>query len=134
MLLLLARRLADGVQPSALEQALGAERVQRLPVGPLSVGALHRFLRDRLDRPFARQTLLRIHERSGGNPFFALELARVLDADVDPLQPLPVPETLEELVRARIAELPAGHSRGARARLGVGDALGVAPRAGRRCG
>src|SRR5262249_33488210 len=30
-----------------------------------------------------------------------------LDADVDPLAPLPVPETLEELLRARIAGLPA---------------------------
>ena len=102
-------------------------------VGPLSVGALHRFLRDRLGRPFARQTLLRIHERSGGNPFFALELARVLDADVDPLQPLPVPETLEELVRARLAGLPAADARSARARLGLGHGVGVAPRArGRR--
>ena len=62
VLVLLARRLVDGAQPSGLEQALSAECVQRLPVGPLSVGALHRFLRDRLDRTFARQTLLRIHE------------------------------------------------------------------------
>ena len=107
VLVLLARRVADGGQISGLEQALGAERVQRLTVGPLSVGALHRFLRDRLGTSFARQTLLRIHERSGGNPFFALELARVLDADLDLLQPLPVPETLEELVRARISGLPA---------------------------
>jgi len=105
--LLLARRLVDGAQPSGLEQALGAERVRRVPVGPLSVGALHRLLRDRLGIAFARQTLLRIHETSGGNPFFALEVARVLDADVDPLRPLPVPETLEELVRARLSGLPA---------------------------
>lgn len=103
---LLARRRVDGAPPTELERALGAEGVRRLPVGPLSAGALHRFLRDRLGRAFARQTLLRIHERSGGNPFFALELARVLDASVDPLQPLPVPETLEELVRARISGLP----------------------------
>jgi DNA-binding CsgD family transcriptional regulator len=121
VLLLLARRLVDGAQPSGIEQTLGAERVQRLPVGPLSVGALHRFLRDRLGRPFARQTLLRIHERSGGNPFFALELARVLDADVDPLQPLPVPETLEELVRARISGLPAS----TREALVLASALGT---------
>jgi len=107
VLLLLARRLDDSSRPAELEQAVGAESLRRLPVGPLSLGALHRFLRDRLGRPFARQTLVRIHERSGGNPFFALELARVLDADVDPIQPLPVPETLEELVRARIAALPA---------------------------
>jgi DNA-binding CsgD family transcriptional regulator len=106
ILLLLARRLIEGRHRSELERALGAERVRQLVVGPLSVGALHRFLRDRLDRPFARQTLLRIYERSDGNPFFALELARVLDADADPLHPLPVPETLEELVRARIDELP----------------------------
>ena len=56
---------------------------------------------------FARQTLLRIHERSGGNPFFALELARQLAEDLDPLQPLPVPERLDELLRARLAGLPA---------------------------
>jgi len=47
LLLLLARRFADGVQPSSLEVAIGAERVQRVPVGPISVGALHRFLRGR---------------------------------------------------------------------------------------
>jgi DNA-binding CsgD family transcriptional regulator len=106
VLLLLARRLVEGPQLSELERALGTESVHRLAVGPLSVGALHRVLHDRLGRSFARQTLLRIHERSGGNPFFALELARALDADVDPLQPLPLPETLEELVRARISGLP----------------------------
>ncbi len=121
VLLLLARRLVEGAQLSELEQALGTERVHRLAVGPLSVGALHRVLRDRLGRPFARQTLLRIHERSGGNPFFALELARVLDADVDPFQPLPVPETLEELVRARISGLPVS----TRKALALAAALGT---------
>jgi DNA-binding CsgD family transcriptional regulator len=119
--LLLARRLAEGAHQSEVEQAVGAGRVRHLVVAPLSVGALHRFLRDRVDRPFARQTLLRIHERSGGNPFFALELARVLDANVDPLQPLPVPETLEELVRTRIDELPTA----TRQALALASALGT---------
>ncbi len=72
VLMLLARRLADGTQPSGIDQALGTEQVRRMPVGPLSVGALHQFLHHRLGRSFARQTLVRIHERSGGNPFFAL--------------------------------------------------------------
>jgi DNA-binding CsgD family transcriptional regulator len=107
VLSLLARRLGDGTRRSEIERALGGERLQRLPVGPLSIGAIHRLLLDRLGRPFPRQTLLRIHEASGGNPFFALELARVLALDVDPLEPLPVPETLDELVRARLAGLPA---------------------------
>ena len=134
ILLLLARRLAEGVQPSALERALGEERVQRVPVAPLSVGALHRFLHDRLGRSFAHQTLVRIHERSGGNPFFALEVARVSTQNVDPLQPLPVPETLEELVRARISGAPPLTREGARHRVGLGHAVRVAPRACRRCG
>jgi DNA-binding CsgD family transcriptional regulator len=106
VLLLFARRTADHAPPTDVEQALPPDRVRLLSVGPLSIGALHQLLRDRLGRTFARQTLLRIHERSGGNPFFALELARVLETDVDALEPLPVPKTLEELLRARIAGLP----------------------------
>ena len=104
---LLARRSADGAQPSEIEQALGEENVERLSLGPLSVGALHRLLRDRMDRAFARQTLLRIHERSGGNPFYALELGRAVGLEVDPTQPLPVPQTLDGLLRARLTGLPA---------------------------
>jgi DNA-binding CsgD family transcriptional regulator len=107
VLLLLARRCADGAQPSEIEQALADENVRRLPLRPLSVGALHMLLRDRVHRAFARQTLLRIHERSGGNPFYALELARALGSEVDLTQPLPVPQTLEGLVRARLTGLPA---------------------------
>jgi DNA-binding CsgD family transcriptional regulator len=105
VVLLLARRLDHTAQPSALEQSLGPASMQELAVGPLSLGALHRLLRDRFGRSFARQTLLRIHKTSGGNPFFALELARVLNVEIDPVQH--VPETLEQLVRARIAALPA---------------------------
>jgi DNA-binding CsgD family transcriptional regulator len=124
LLLLLTRRVVDRSQLSELERALGTERVERLLVGPLSVGALHQFLRDRLSKPFARQTLLRVHERSGGNPFFALELARVLDADLNPFSPLPVPETLEELVRARLSGLPPS----TREALALAAVVGTAPK------
>src|SRR5207237_429530 len=82
--------------------------------------ATHRFLRNRLGRPFARQTLLRIHEQSGGNPFYALELARVLDANFDAAHPLPIPETLEALVRGRVSGLPAD----TRAALALAAAFG----------
>lgn len=123
VLLLLANRRVDRPQPTQLEQALVAERVRRLPLGPLSLGAVHQFLRDRLGRAFARQTLLRIHEQSGGNPFFALELGRVLDAEgVSPVDPFPVPETLDGLLRARIAGLP----KSTREALEVASALGTA--------
>lgn len=102
---LLARRVGEATGQPELERATG-ERLTRLAVGPLSIGALHRFLHDRLEASFPRQTLLRIHERSGGNPFVALEIARVLPEEVDPLLPLPVPHAVEELLRARLTVLP----------------------------
>ena len=106
ILVLLARRTDEEPQQSELEHALGADRLQHLVVGPLSVGALHRLLRERLGTAFPRQTLLRIHERAGGNPFVALEIARALPADVDPLRPLPVPDTIAEILETRISALP----------------------------
>jgi len=121
VLVLLTRR-AD-VDASALEEALPADRAVRLDLGPLSVGALHRMLRDRLDRTFARQTLVRIHELSGGNPFYALEVARGIPVDADPLAPPAVPGSLEDLLRTRTAGLP-GPTRDALtfvAALGVPD-------------
>ncbi|MET0560721.1 MAG: AAA family ATPase [Gaiellaceae bacterium] len=109
--LLLARRRRESAPRSELERALGPDRVRSISVGPLSPGALHRLLRDRVQRPLARQTLLRIHERSGGNPFFALELARVLPEEVDPLAPFAVPDTVEELLTERLSALPAATRR-----------------------
>jgi DNA-binding CsgD family transcriptional regulator len=102
ILLLWTRRLGEGTQLSAVESALDHRRVERVAVGPLSIGAIHGIVHGRLSRSVARPTLLRLHEISGGNPFYALELARALGGDVDPTQPLPVPERLEELVSARL--------------------------------
>jgi hypothetical protein len=48
--------------------------------------------------------LLRLHDVSGGNPFYALELARAQSADAarDVSLPLVVPPSLERLVGARL--------------------------------
>ena len=80
--------------------------MERLHVGPLSLGAIHQLLQAHLGLTLARPTLLRVHETSAGNPFYALELARVLGADADPTRPLRVPETLEGLVHARLDAMP----------------------------
>jgi DNA-binding CsgD family transcriptional regulator len=81
--------------------------VRTCTIGPLSVGALGRVLHDRLDVTFPRPTLHRLHDAAGGNPFYALELARALESR--PLradEPLPVPATLDALLRDRLAALP----------------------------
>jgi DNA-binding CsgD family transcriptional regulator len=106
ILLLLARRLGVEEETPGLEHAIEPDRVERLAVGPLTLGATHRLLQERLGRTFPRPTLLRVHEVSGGNPFYAIEIARVLSEDVDPTEPLQVPATLEALVRTRLEGMP----------------------------
>jgi DNA-binding CsgD family transcriptional regulator len=102
LLVFLARRVGEVTERPRLEETIEPGRVGQLLIGPLSVGATHEVLRAQLGRTFARPTLLRVHETAGGNPFYALELARALGAEIDPSQPLRVPETLEGLVRARL--------------------------------
>ena len=50
--------------------------------------------------------MVRIHEISGGNPFYALELARAMDSRTR-RHGAQLPGTLAELVRARIGGLGA---------------------------
>jgi DNA-binding CsgD family transcriptional regulator len=108
--LLSLRSTGDGPVPLGLDRALPQARLQRLVVGPLSLGAVHRLLVDRLGISLPRPTLTRVHVASGGNPFYALELARALEGrelHLAPGEPLPIPANLQELVEARLAGLPA---------------------------
>ncbi|MDX6410859.1 MAG: hypothetical protein QOE91_375, partial [Gaiellaceae bacterium] len=70
---------ARGEAPAWLGRAVPDGRLRTVELGGLSVGALHEVLRPRLHAPLPRPALLRIWETSGGNPFFALELASALD-------------------------------------------------------
>jgi DNA-binding CsgD family transcriptional regulator len=108
---LLALRAPPGADPGAMVRAdLSPSPVDELVVGPLSLGAIHALLRSRLDFSPSRPLLRRIHDASGGNPFFALELGRALGqrgGRVDPGEPLPVPDDRTRLVEQRLADLPA---------------------------
>src|SRR5207253_2386589 len=57
---------------------------------------------------FPRPTVTRIHGAAGGNPFYALQIARELLALPDAARagPLPVPDDLRKLVVARVRRLP----------------------------
>jgi DNA-binding CsgD family transcriptional regulator len=101
--LLFARRRTGSDPTLGLERAAG-EGLRRAPIGPLSLGALGRVVHARLGTALPRPVLRRIHELSGGNPFFALELARARDW-LEPGRELP--PTLDALVRHRLAALPA---------------------------
>jgi DNA-binding CsgD family transcriptional regulator len=97
---LITARRADGTRD--LERAFPPERVHYVSVGPLEFLALNAVLHERLETTLPRPLLRRIHELSGGNPFFALELAQSPDA----LGAGTLPPTLDALVRGRLTALP----------------------------
>lgn len=104
---LFARRRGMRAAP-ALEDILVSEDRARIDIEPLTLGALHHVIGTRLGQPLPRPLLRRVHEVSGGNPFFALEIARLLPAagELTPDVPLPVPRDVAELVRRRVAAMP----------------------------
>jgi hypothetical protein len=105
--LLLSARAGDP-SPLDLDGARPQVPLRRVQVGPLSVGAMHRVVRGQLGLSVPRPTLLRLHEASRGNPFYALELARFLAAggETAPGAPLPLTERLADLAELRLAALP----------------------------
>jgi DNA-binding NarL/FixJ family response regulator len=107
------RRLSDSGRVAALlscrtergtviEQSLTADRLLRIELGPLSLGALFRIIRERLGRSVPIPLMAKIHKAAGGNPFYALELARrSLETGS-----LSTPDSLAALARERLAAFP----------------------------
>lgn len=93
--------------PTQLERALAPE-IKRLSVGPLSLDAMRHMLADRLHLTLPRHLLWRIFDATLGNPLFALELGRTLVEQGLPALggDLPLPETVEGLLGARVTRLP----------------------------
>ena len=107
--LLVALRVGSGGDPLGLGQMGPAPSLQRMPIGPLPEEAMTRLLKARTQGDLTHPILLRLHRISGGNPFFALEIARALTGQgvrPAPGEPLPVPEDLQALLGARLAALP----------------------------
>ncbi len=96
--------------PLGVTASLPQENMHRVHVGPLSVEAIERVLRVRVGDEFEPTTLLRFHETSGGNPFFAQEIGRALlrrGGELAAGEQPPIPERLQELVEDRLEGLPA---------------------------
>ena len=73
-------------------------RVKVFPFGKTDLAAV---VANHLDRPISRSALGRIYEISGGNPFYAIELARSMTADMSNDE-VALPKSLADIVRARI--------------------------------
>ena len=104
----LARRGAEADMPLALDQTFPPEAVRRLVIGPLDGDSLGRLIRSRVNVHLGPPALRQLEAASGGNPYFAIELARSLgerDIPLGPGEPLPVPGTLRALLGVRLAHL-----------------------------
>ena len=106
---LAALRPSDvGIRPILLDGSL-PDRLERLRLPPLDSDSLDALFRDRLGESVPRPILAQVAAASGGNPLFALELARgILRGEIQPSagEPLSVPGTLQELVKQRLSDLP----------------------------
>ena len=111
--LLVAQRTAgEAPVPLDLDRAPAGHRLDRLVLAPLSLGAVQRLLHRRLGWVPSRPELLHVHELSGGNPFFALELGGAVQATLHLRPGERLPLTLEALVGARLRGLSPATRRG----------------------
>jgi DNA-binding CsgD family transcriptional regulator len=78
-------------------------QLSRIQLGPLSLSAMQTLISERLGRTFPRPAMVRIADVSGGNPFYALELAREMGHRHSDASALP--RTLADLVQGRIGRL-----------------------------
>jgi DNA-binding CsgD family transcriptional regulator len=84
------------------------EAIRTLRLGPLSLGALYRIVERELGHRLSRPLLVRIERATGGNPFYAIEVARMLDTEENQAlgEALPIPHDLREVVAKRLRKLP----------------------------
>ncbi len=99
-----------GPAAEAPDVGFGADRLVRIGVGPLEADALQRLLQRRVGESFPWPALVRLAELSGGNPYYALELARAAvrqagEAGAVSAQ-LALPDGIYAVLQDRLAALP----------------------------
>jgi DNA-binding CsgD family transcriptional regulator len=100
----LARAVGSSHDPvGGLSAALPVGSIQILAMDPLTETELGELLSTRLGLTMPAVTLHELHERTGGNPFWGLEVARAFAATG--AGELPIPESLAASVERRLGEL-----------------------------
>ena len=101
--LLTRRAESDGALWPELASNFGPDGLNALTVAPLNLSALDALLRAQLGRTIPRPVLRRVHAASGGNPLFALAIARELDASGSRPDHIPIPRTLSAAIQQRLS-------------------------------
>lgn len=98
---------SGGASSLQLDHAFPGAGLVRLRLESLPFQELEQVVRLHLPVSFTRPTWRALHRISGGNPFFALQLAEALErrGEQSPDEGLPIPETLADAMRDRLATL-----------------------------
>ena len=98
---------SGGASSLQLDHAFPGAGLVRLQLESLPFEELEEVVRLHLAVSFTRPTWHELHRISGGNPFFALQLAEALDrrGRQSPSGGLPIPETLADVIRDRLTAL-----------------------------
>jgi len=104
---LAAERAPEGGSPAYVD--LVPPDIAEFAVAPLGLSDVAAMLDQYTGAKLPPPTVRQIHRASGGNPFYALELARALPPDQCALAPgelLPIPSRLRAVLLRRLRELP----------------------------
>ena len=98
-----------GTSPLELDRAFPRGELVRLRLEALELDELEEVVRLHLPVSFSQPTWQALYQISGGNPFFALQLAEALERRGSQSlgEGLPIPTTLAEAMRERLAVLSA---------------------------
>jgi DNA-binding CsgD family transcriptional regulator len=98
-LLLTERTTTDGV--ATWLKLDDPDALSRMRIRPMDPNRLQRLVTDRVGRSYSRPTMMRIAEVSGGNPLYALELARAVDNPTSAATAA-LPPVLAEIMRRKV--------------------------------
>jgi DNA-binding CsgD family transcriptional regulator len=108
--LVAVRVMAETPLPS-FDRAAGPGRRQVVPVGPLTVAALHQVIKQHTGCSLSRATVVQVERVCDGNPFYAIEIASEMNRRPAAGGRVPVPANVHGLVEGRLARLPAATQR-----------------------
>ncbi|WP_147942707.1 BTAD domain-containing putative transcriptional regulator [Microbispora sp. CSR-4] len=107
VLVLLTHRPAEaGDDLTATRAALAVQAVENITLGGLGEREVARLLAERSGTEVDEATVRTVTERTGGNPLFVTETARLLAVD-GPSAAHALPPGVRDLIRRRLARLPA---------------------------
>lgn len=111
VLLMITARTVGEVLPAPVSDCLGRmareQSASFLRLGGLAADEVASLLSTQLGSPGGRALASQVHDRTGGNPFFVVELSRWMVGTHDlRLDRVPVPPSVGEVLRTRLARLP----------------------------